>query len=62
MALRRILTVDEVIEATSAELPMHIKKRRRLEKLDNDQLIAYQLRMLLINACRVSHYIHYRAY
>lgn len=51
--MEKILTVDEVIAATSGSAPMHIKKRKRLEKLTNEQLISYQLRTKLVNACRV---------
>ena len=51
--MQREVTVDEVIAATSGDAPVHPKKRKRLEKLSSEQLIAYQLRTLLINACRV---------
>jgi hypothetical protein len=49
-----LLTVDAVIASTGAGAgPMHTKKRKRLEKLSNEQLIAYQLRTKMVNACRV---------
>lgn len=54
---KRALTVDIVLAATSGNVAeVHPKKRKRMEKLDNDQLVTYLVRHSLINACRVINY------